>query len=554
MLLIKGAGKLPMNIQKVEWKSSQPLAEDYIHRFAKVESLFEYNPWDEDSWKRRASWLDTERRLAADRAQLSEVLLQFNRSIGCDDEALSSVRRLADPETLTVVGGQQAGLFTGPLLVIYKAITLLKSAKIASRRLGRPVVPVFWIAGEDHDFDEVNHIVQLSGDLRLNKIKLEHPTGKRSSVSKLPIDSEMWETALKQLDDGLMQTEFKPGLMDKLQEIASHSRTLVDYFGRLMAWLFRGSGLIFVNSDDPALRRLESPMFAKLVEENRSIQAAIEKSAGKIASLGYVPQVELQEGNANLFVNDQGERTLLYTHQDGFSNRRKDRFYAKDQVADWARSEPERLSNNVMTRPLMQEFLFPVLGTVLGPGEIAYWGLTRESFHAVGMRMPVIIPRLEFTLLEGTVVKHMGKYGLTIDDVLHRFEEKKQQWLQSQDTLRLNERFEQVRRQFKESYEPIVELIAGINPGLKKLGETNMGKIIEQIDFLEHKASDAYKTQFDASLRQLNRIHLSVLPHGKPQERVYNVLSYLNRYGDYWLRELLEADLEPDGHHRICEL
>lgn len=543
-----------MQIKKVEWKSSQPLAEDYMRFFAKVEQLFEYDPRNEQSWEMRASWLDTERNLAADRKRLSEVLLQFNRDIGNDEEGLASVRRLAEPNALAVVGGQQAGLFTGPLLVIYKAVTLLKSAKLASVRLGRPVVPVFWIAGEDHDFDEVNHIVQLTNDLQLEKIKLEHPTGKRSSVGSLPIDSEMWEAALKQLDAGMMQTEFKSGLMERLREMSSRSRTLVDFFGRMMAWLFRGSGLIFVNSDDPELRRLEAPMFEKLVQENRSIQSAVVKSAETVESLGYTPQVELQEGNANLFVNDQGDRTLLYSYRDGFSNRRQDRFYSKEQVEEWSRSQPELLSNNVMTRPLMQEFLFPVLGTVLGPGEIAYWGLTKESFRTVGMRMPIIIPRLEFTLLEGTVAKHMGKYGMTIDDVLHRFEEKKQEWLQAQDTLHLDEKFEEVKRKFSESYGPIVELVGGINPGLKKLGETNLGKIVDQIDFLKLKASDAYRTQFDASLRQLNRIAVSVLPNGKPQERVYNILSYLNRYGDFWLRELLEAELELDGNHRICEL
>ncbi|WP_248926615.1 bacillithiol biosynthesis cysteine-adding enzyme BshC [Paenibacillus hamazuiensis] len=543
-----------MNIKTVQWKSSQPLAEDYIRRFAHVEPLFEYNPWLEAEWKRRAAWLDAERPEGAERSGLVRVLERFNRDIAADDAALASVHKLADKETLAVVGGQQAGLFTGPLLVIYKALTLLKSAEAASRKLGRPVVPIFWIAGEDHDFDEVNHIFQLTGDMQLEKLKLEPPGDKRTSVSRTAISPEAWEAALLQLDAGLMQTEFKAGLLDKLKEIAGQSRTLVDYFGRMMAWLFRGTGLAFVDSDDPELRRLEAPMFARLIERHGDVQAAVQSGAERVSALGFAPQVDIQEGNANLFVYDREERVLLYADGDGFTTRRKDRSFSKAQLLDWAHTAPERLSNNVMTRPLMQDFLFPVLATVLGPGEIAYWGLTRETFRTMGMQMPLIVPRLEFTLLEGTVAKHMGKYDLTFDDVIHRFEEKKEAWLASQDNLHLDERFGEVKRQFKAGYEPLIELIAGINPGLKKLGETNMSKIVEQIDYLEQKAADAHRSQFDASLRQISRIGWSILPGGKPQERVYNVVSYLNRYGDRWLRELLDADLQADGVHRIVEL
>ncbi|MFH5182821.1 bacillithiol biosynthesis BshC [Paenibacillus sp. TAB 01] len=191
---------------------------------------------------------------------------------------------------------------------------------------------------------------------------------------------------------------------------------------------------------------------------------------------------------------------------------------------------------------------------MLGPGEIAYWALTKPAFHQAGMTMPLIIPRLEFTLMEGTVQKNMNKYGLSLEDVLYRLEEKQQQWLKEQDTLRLEERFEQVRSQFKDSYQPLVSLIAGINPGLGKLGETNMGKIVEQISFLEQKAADAVRTQFDASLRQFQRIALAVVPGGKPQERVYNILAYLNKYGTDWLYELLDAEageLAADGRHKV---
>jgi bacillithiol biosynthesis cysteine-adding enzyme BshC len=351
-----------------------------------------------------------------------------------------------------------------------------------------------------------------------------------------------------------MQTEFKADLMAKLHEIAAKSLTMVDFFARMLVWLFRNTGLILMDSDDLTIRELEGPMFETLIARHVDIQKRVEESAERVRELGYTPQHELQPNMANLFVFDEGERVLLYadrSNEDGFTDRRGTRKYSRMKLMDWAKSSPDRLSNNVMTRPLMQDYLFPVLGAVLGPGEIAYWGLTRESFRELGMQMPILVPRLEFSLVEGTIAKNMLKYGLIFDDVIHRLEQRKQEWLAGQDTLHLDERFRQVKEQFRESYASILETIATINPGLKKLGDTNMTKIIEQIDFLEQKAADGYRTLFDSSLRHWNRIGLSLLPGGRPQERVYNVVVFLNKYGSDWIGKLLESPIAPDGNHRI---
>jgi uncharacterized protein YllA (UPF0747 family) len=199
----------------------------------------------------------------------------------------------------------------------------------------------------------------------------------------------------------------------------------------------------------------------------------------------------------------------------------------------------------------MQEFLFPVLATVLGPGEIAYWGLTNLAFETLNMEMPIIVPRLEFTLIEGTTAKQMDKFALSVETVVTQFEQWKQDWLTAQDQLGLAARFSEVKQQFKSLYDPLVETIAGINPGMRKLGETNVQKIIEQIEFLEARGVEANQAQYEAALRHLERIRLSLHPLGKPQERVYNVIGYLNKYGNGLLKQLLELPYTTDGVHRI---
>jgi bacillithiol biosynthesis cysteine-adding enzyme BshC len=539
-----------MRTEVYEWPKNQALAEDYCRDHDSARHIFTYHPAHETCWETRAQRLDQSSQARANRQELAEVLQQYNIQMGNSPEALANIARLRDSETLVVVGGQQTGLFTGALLVIYKALTLIQTAKHAALRLGRPVVPIFWLAGEDHDFDEVNHTYTLTQQLDIAKIKINPPHHIRSSISRLRITE--WEEALQQLDLSLVQTEFKAGLMDKLKDISGMSHSLVDFFARTFAWLFSKQGLILMDSDDPNMRRLESGMFTRLLMHHEEINTALLEGKQRVEAAGYKAQTELAPNNANLFVfAENGERFLLQWDGQLFHDKKHERTYSKAQLLEWALTAPERFSNNVMTRPLMQEFLFPVLATVLGPGEIAYWGLTGLAFQTLGMEMPIIVPRMEITLIEGTVAKQMDKFALPVDTVIHHFEAWKDDWLSAHDELGLPALFAEAKSQFKQIYDPLLRKIAGINSGLQKLGDLNAQKINEQIEFLEARAIEANQSQYEAAIRQLERIRLSLLPLGKPQERVYNIISYLNKYGDGLLEQLSELPFEANGSHRL---
>ncbi|MEX1030544.1 MAG: bacillithiol biosynthesis cysteine-adding enzyme BshC [Paenibacillaceae bacterium] len=540
-----------MRLQHIHWKQTQLLAEDYIHDYDKVQELFEYNPWAPKSVEERAAWLDQQKTISAPREEVIQALEQYNRRFSNSAQVIEMIHRLKQSHALVIVGGQQAGLFTGPLLVIHKAISILRAAKEAEQRLKRPVIPVFWIAGEDHDLDEVNHIHQLTPQLALEKIELNSSKGqvKRAPISRLSITAEQWEQVLEKLDATLMSTDFKSNWMGKIREISKQSDTLVDFFAAMMSMLFGSEGLVMMDSDDPNLRRLEAPMFRELIKQQQSIGQALTVSKDRLMGLGYEPQADIREGNANLFVVHEGERLLLQRQDDHYSDKTGHIRLSEAELLSLAEQEPENFSNNVFTRPLMQNYLFPVLSAVLGGGEIAYWALTREAFRSVGDQMPIILPRLEFTLVEGTVQKQFGKLDLSFEDAVLHLEEKRDEWLENQDSMGLPQMFANVKEQFGALYGPVLDAIGTINPGLRQLGDTNHQKIIEQIQFLEAKSKDAHEAQFDAAKRQYERIRLSLTPLGKRQERVYNVISYLNKYGDEWLKELLRAEFEWNGSH-----
>ncbi|MNZ73044.1 putative cysteine ligase BshC [compost metagenome] len=436
-------------------------------------------------------------------------------------------------------------------------MSIIGAAKSASEQLGRPVIPVFWIAGEDHDWDEANHSYFLTPEQELKKLSASRPEGARTSVSRTAISPEDWEMLIKDLEETLPHSEFKPELLDELRGMAARASSLSDMFASMLSRLFGKEGLVLLDADDSLLRQLESPMFRTLIERNDELEQAYMAAAQQVKDLGYSLQAEVVPGSANLFLfqEEHGhERTLLHKHEDGFRDRKGTLFLSQEQLLRIADEQPQQLSNNVLTRPLMQDYLFPVLATVLGPGEIAYWALTGQAFRKLGMEMPIIVPRMSYTLVEGTIAKHMEKYELSFEDVMERFGERKEQWLKEQDGLSIEQQYAAVRSSFEELYKPLLALSASIQPGLAKLGETNMQKIVEQINYMGSKTMDAYNKQFEASTRQLDRIHLSIKPSGKPQERVLNMTAYWNRYSMAWLDKLLEAPYSRTGGHYIVYL
>lgn len=531
----------------------QSLAAHYMERKLSVVKLCcDYHP-DYD-WGKRMEWVDRLENKRAARPQLTAVLKQYNKRYNNSETVMKAIERLDDQQALVIIGGQQGGLFTGSLLVMYKAISIIRMAQEAESKLVRPVIPVFWIAGEDHDFDEVDHSHVVTTELAVKRIRIAKPIEQRAPVSYVKLDVRAWQSVLDELEQILPKTEFMPGLLAHLREVAAASPSLSESFAVMMGRMFGRYGLVLIDSADFGLRTLEAPLFERLIHENDRLEQAYYASEKQLMAHGYSIQAQRSSHSANLFLISEGERHLLYKENGCFVNRRKDIILSKEQLLETARIAPQQLSNNVLTRPLMQEYLFPVLATVLGTGEMAYWAQTKQAFRTLGMRMPLMWPRMGFTCIEGTLQKLLDKYDLAVEDVMHRFAEKKAAWLQLQDTLHLDKRFATLRNEVDSGYTELLEDLLKALPAIRKLGTINHAKVLEQIDFLHRRAKEAMMKQHESGLRQWERLHASLHPMGKPQERVLNMLAYACRYGEDWFTLLMEAPVVWRGEHRLARL
>ncbi|QHT60337.1 bacillithiol biosynthesis cysteine-adding enzyme BshC [Paenibacillus lycopersici] len=552
-----------MRTEQIQLPFSQPIAEAYIKRsHPGIEGLFGSHPAEETHWHRRLNWLKAHADKRVEPERLAEALLAYNKEMNDHPAVMTNIEAIRSGAPV-VVTGQQAGLWTGPLLVIHKAVTAIAAAKDAARLTGTNVVPVFWIAGEDHDWDEANHAYVRSGETGLARISVPRPKGGRTSVSRTKLASSDLSEALARLSASLPDSGFKRELLETLEGFAARCDDLSAWFALTMGWLFGRHGLVLLDADHPDVRALEAPMFVQLLERNDELEGAYMRAAGTLRELGFEPSADVAEHCANLFLFAEEERTLLFkfSGQDGqavpggeFRNRKESFRISRDELMRIAEQEPQRLSNNVLTRPLMQDYVLPVLGAVLGPGEIAYWTLTGEAFRCLGMEMPLIIPRMSYTLVDGTTEKHMEKYGLSFDEVMHRYDAHRSRWLKERDELDIEGRFEEARKQFETMYGPVMDLSASLDKGLEALASNNLRRIQDQISYLEKRTKEAHARRFDAALRQQDGVALALWPEGQPQERVLCMVDFWNRFGSVWLDQLLDAPYDRSGGHHLIYL
>jgi bacillithiol biosynthesis cysteine-adding enzyme BshC len=546
-------GSFPLNISSLNESNPSSMAERYRLGESEVVELFGSHPSQENHWSERAAWLDATETSRANLRQVAEAIRDYQSRLPRYAESESSLSKLEQPNCLVVVGGQQAGLFGGAMLIFYKALSVIQSARDAETKLGRPVVPVFWIAGEDHDFDEANHVNIQSAEGGIRRVRIERPGGPRLAVSRTPITAEQWESALQDLASQLPDTEFKPELLRRLQSHVEDSPTLSLSFARLLADLFGSQGLLLLDADDPKLRALEGPMFRELIVRNNDLEAALKEGEGRVVQRGFDLQAETTPGSANLFLHHEQGRLLLHKDKEAFADRKGNVSLTSEQLLELTETAPDRLSTNALTRPLMQDYVLPVLAAVLGPSELAYWGILAPAFAEFGLSVPLLISRQSFTFLEPNITKLLGKYSLTVDQALTEWGQKKSEWLSNQDEWNLEEQFRLAKQRFMDIYEPIKNTVSSLQPGLAKLAESNRDKILEQMSYLESRSVDAIAKQHEAALRQWDRINQSLTPLDKPQERVYGAVHFWNRYGWEWLERWIEVPFESNGGHRLVE-
>ncbi|WP_404452498.1 bacillithiol biosynthesis cysteine-adding enzyme BshC [Virgibacillus necropolis] len=541
-----------MRVHSINLHTQNKFIKDYRDKNDKIMQHFDYNPFESDVFQKRFEDLKHKN---INRNQLADVLHTINEKWNAPESTIENIERLRATNSLVVIAGQQAGLLTGPMYTINKAISVIHLARQQEERLQVPVIPVFWIAGEDHDFDEINHIF-LSDTSKMKKYTLLQREIEKKAVSNIAIDDVQANKWLDKLFVELNETLYTKELYDTLKTFLNESETYVDFFAKLIYWLFNDEGLVLVDSNHSQLRHIESSYFENLIDNQSKTTHAINCSYEEIIKQGYSLSIDVGARDANLFYQNGSERVLLVRDDhDNWVGKNNEVNFSTEEILSIARNKPELLSNNVMTRPLMQEMLFPSLAFIGGPGEISYWSVLKKAFHANNMKMPPVVPRLSFTFMERHVEKLLNKYHIDSEHAINKgVLDVKNKWLEDKYSPPVNQLTNQLKKTIDEAHQPLRELAGSIQSDLGDLANKNLDYLYREVDFLEKRIVKTIEEKYALEINEFNLLQLTLHPNDGLQERVWNPLTWMNKHGRHFIKQLSDQNCSYEQEHFLVYL
>ncbi|WP_174613153.1 bacillithiol biosynthesis cysteine-adding enzyme BshC [Virgibacillus ihumii] len=538
-----------MQIDPVKLTKQNPLIDDYRQNRQRIMQHFDYNPYSEAALEKRLASLN-ERKF--DRRRLSEALTSMNKKWGAPESAYRNIKRLEQEDSAVVIGGQQAGLLTGPIYTINKIISIIQFAKKQEVKLGKPIIPVFWIAGEDHDFDEINHIY-LPENYSMKKHTIQHRITEKRSLSDIPIDKTHAEKWVHHIFEQLKETAFTNQLYESIYDCLQKSNTYVDFFARFIHHLFETEGIVLADSGDPEIRKLESDHFITLINKQPEISKGVYQSVQTLNQKNYPVSLEVDGQDGHLFLLKDHERILLTRHENGeWAGKQNELVLSEQELLDIAAENPAQLSNNVVTRPVMQEMLFPTLAFVGGPGEVSYWAALKPAFHAAEVEMPPVLPRLSFTFMEKRVEKALNSYGIQAEQVINNGAgDLKANWLAAQNNPPVKHLASEIKDAIAKVHAPLKEVASEVRTDLGELADRNLFYLQRDIDFMEGRIRKAMEEKYAKELSEFSLVEMALHPNNGLQERTWNPVSFLNKYGSGFIEQLTNEICSFDHDHFI---
>ncbi len=540
------SASLVVDIRTFPW--IRRLASDYAFAYANVAPFFAGDP------ATPAAWADTIRRsqgYARQPAELARILAAQQDLRGAPPAARASAARLADPATRVVITGQQAGLFGGPLFTLLKALTAMKLAAKVEREHKVPVVPVFWIDAEDHDWPEVSGCTVLDADLAPTAIRLANLDGAgHLPIARLSLTADS-AAAVDRLAAALPDSEFKADIIASLRKAYAPGVGMATAFGTWIEEVLGPHGLVVYDSSDAAAKVLARDVFVTEVSQPGNTARIAARAGDALVAKGYHAQATLADGTVSLFHLNAERAPVRVDGNQAFIG---ERALSLPQLVDEAKQHPEHFSPNVLLRPIVQDTVFPTICYVAGPNELAYLGQLKEVYAHYGVPMPLMYQRATVTLADSATVRFLTKYDLPLTALRARDEAALNQLLESQLPPAVEQSLAAAAAAIDERMAAVAAAVPQIDPTLEGTVKSTLGKLQHEVHSLHNKVIHAAKRRDETLRRQFQRAQALTFPQGHPQEREVGFVWFLNRYGPALVDRLIDELPLEMGHHWVLTI
>ncbi len=502
-------------LRHTEIPHTSALFTDFQYHFDRVGRFYAHDPHDAQSYAAAAN------QIAYPDDRRAALVAALRSSNG----ETASLDLLARPGTVAVVTGQQVGLFSGPAYTIYKALTAVRLAARLSEQ-GIPAVPMFWLATEDHDVAEVNHAFVFGPDHRPVQLSVAANGGSERPVGGIPIAAP----PVDRLREVLAGFPFGEEVTEMVRAAYPAGATFGRAFRALLERLLAGRGLLFVNPLDEAVRRLAAPLLQEAVRQDEDLHGMLIERGKQLEAAGYHAQVHVEAKTSLVFLLDGQRRATLRRQNGEYAPKDKrggERKYSAAELMDRA----EQLSPNALLRPVVQDYVLPTVAYVGGPAELAYMAQSQVLYRELLGRMPVMVSRGGFTLLDARTAKLMERYGLALPAFFHGEEAVRDAIAGKLVPPALTEGFGEARRTVSHTVEQLRTDLAAFDATLAASAHKSLAKITYQLSKLEHKTARETIKRNERAGADASYMSGLIFPDKHLQERYYSILPFLARHG-----------------------
>ena len=507
----------------------------FLDDFSRVSHYYAHPPTDEGILaSAREVKFDSETRQA-----VVAVLREQNKRFGADGETARNLDRLSTGAA-AIVTGQQVGLFSGPIYSFFKAVCAVRFAEEITRR-GVDAVPVFWLATEDHDLAEVNHTFFASREgLRRYELASSAETANHR-VGEISL-GEGIESIVNQAAESL-EGPYAAEVARALSTSYTAGETYGSAYGKLLARLLAGRGIIFIDPLDARLHRIAAPVYRHALDEANSLRDALESRSKDLDRNGFHAQVKVAPGSTLLFYNIDGQRIPLRERSGEFFA--GEQGFSADELRAAIDADPPAFTSSVLLRPIVQDTLLPTAAYIGGPAEVAYMAQVQVAYDRILGRMPAILPRSSFTLIEPGIARFLTKYSLDFEDVLQGPQHARAKMEQKFIPDALASRFDADERTLRAILKSYAEPIEKLDKSLLGTLQTAEEKILYTFMKLKEKVGRAENFRTGVLDDHQRILFETLYPNHELQERSLSVLPFLATYGEGLLEQLAEGSSIP---------
>ncbi len=491
------------------------------------------------------------------RKQVAAVLRDTNATLGSGEATRRNLQRL-EAGAVAIVSGQQVGLFGGPAYAFYKALSAIRIAEELTAE-GIDAVPIFWMATEDHDLDEVSHVTFFkSGKLTRFAQSGEVTAGR--PVGRVRLGAQVEETV--KAANAMLGGTASADVARYLQESYGAEESYGSAFGKLFARVFAGNGLILLDPLDARLHKIATPIYRKAVEDRDALSEKLLRRGKELEAAGYEAQVKVSAASTLLFHIKDDVRQPIVAKSDGNASggaagafKSGETFWTRDEMLRLVESQPEAFSPNALLRPVLQDYLLPTVAFCAGSSEISYLAQSQVVYQHILGRAPVILPRADFTILDAKGDKILQKYQLCIEAVWAGPQELRRQMEAVSLPRELAEEFDRKKSLVESTLAQLGEDIQKLDVTLAGAVTTAKEKMTFQLEKLREKTGRALDDRAGLIGEHAEFLENLLYPNKTLQSRDLCFLPFLAQCGEEGLNQLKDlAGTANIKEHRIARI